>query len=68
MAYGRNDFDRDFASPADYEDGFRISDGARGERELRRKTASERLRALMAERELESGGGDGKSHQDGLEL
>lgn len=53
MAYRRNDFDKDFASPADYEDGFRESDAVRGQRMLDRQSPSARLRALMAQREQE---------------
>ena len=68
MAYGRNDFDRDFASPADYEDGFRESDAVRGERMLRRQSPSERLKALAAQREREAEVGTGHGGPDGPDI
>lgn len=62
MAYRRNSFDSDFASPADYEDGFKESDAVRGERMMRKLSPSERLKALAEQRERSAEAG-----HDGLD-
>ncbi len=54
-------FDSDFASPADYEDGFRESDAVRGARQMR---ASQRL---MLEVERENERAEAQKSEQGLE-
>lgn len=57
-------FDTDFASPADYEDGFRESDAVRGERMMRKARPFERMQAMLAEKDG-SGADAGKDREIG---
>lgn len=64
MAGRIRDFDDDFASPADYGDGFRESDAVRGERALRRQRPFERMQQMLGEMDR-NGAGDGPDRQLG---